>query len=128
MSNCAVCNSVINSNRKGKIYCSNACKQRAYTMRINGISLTSTSQTQSVTYTFNEFKLITESLEEEYQVSYIEYCYIRSCARHMSNAEEIRSLIMNILDESYNTTAEARSQYLNGYEKYRSNFFEKALE
>ena len=71
MGNCTVCNSVINGNRKGKKYCSNACKQRSYNVRREGGFLPTFDSFTNSGFPFGQFEKIKVALGRDFEVSFL---------------------------------------------------------
>ena len=119
MSNCTVCNSVIKSNRRGKKYCSNACKQRAYNDR------KLQPKTSNLVFGVAHYESIMDELPEEYHVNYIEYQYILSIVPRESsdNRSELKAHIKAILDDAFNTTEEAKSSFGKNLNLFRDKFY-----
>jgi len=104
MSNCSVCNTVIKSHRRGKKYCSNACKQAAYTARKRGESIEIPVSVTNQAYSYSEFKGICEALGKDYELSLIDYSFIRFCALLVVLEVYIAELINNDLTDTYNNS------------------------
>ena len=75
MGNCTVCNLVINGNRRGKKYCSNACKQQSYYVRRKGGVLPTFDSFTNSGFSFEQFLKIKVALGKDNDVSFLEYSF-----------------------------------------------------
>ena len=126
MSNCIVCNSVIESNRKGKKYCSVKCKQRAYHARKNGNTL-SPQVIKEPHYSYKEYKEFYSSLTKHFDISYLEYCYIRSVLPVIEDKSEILEMVEDVLYDAHKDDSSSYLIYLTGFENYKKKLFQKSL-
>jgi hypothetical protein len=125
MGNCTACNSVINSNRRGKKYCSNACKQQSYYVRRKGGVLPTFDSVTYSGFSFEQFQKIKVALGKDNEVSFLEYSFIRSCAPQVIKDEEIVELVKEITYQVYDSTPKSETFYLEGLENYKRDFFRK---
>ena len=125
MGNCTVCNSVINSNRRGKKYCSNACKQQSYYVRRKGGVLPTFDSFNYSGFSFEQFLKIKVALGKDNDVSFLEYSFIRSCAPQVIKDEEIVELVKDIIYQVYDSTPKSETVYLEGLENYKRDFYKK---
>ena len=127
MSNCLVCKSIINSNRRGIKYCSNACKQRAYNARKSGIQVIETNASNLNHYCFKDYLKAIGVLGEGFDIPYIEYSFIRSCHPHITDLEDVIGLVRNSVDTAYNAYPEAEKIYQDALNKYQKAVFESSF-
>jgi len=126
MSNCIVCESVIKDNRKGKKYCSIKCKQRAYHARKNGEPLN--IESNDTIYSYKEYKTIIDSIDSDYDVSFIEYCFIRSFLPKVSDEADISELVEGVLHDAYNKHEDSALIYITAFENYKSKLYKNSLK
>ena len=109
MRNCIVCNSVIEGNRRGKIYCSNSCKQRAYYERKQGLRCTSPGIRP-----IGQFNSVKKQSSKLDGLTYLEYCYIISQYPASDSIDEQVETILAVFDHVYQYNEEITNAHQSG--------------
>jgi len=89
---CIVCGNVIDPPRRGKKYCSDACKSRAYFDRKKREEIIKEPEESTPVYTFDyaEYKKVKEiGCNEIFEV----YCFLRKNLSGETNIQEIRDYL-----------------------------------
>jgi len=82
----------------------------------------------SVQYDFMEFKSIIEELGKDYEMSFVEYCFIRSTSPQIRERGALAEYIRDVFVEVYGYNESAHKLYQEGLIKYRSMFYRQASE
>ncbi len=123
MSNCSVCQSVITSNRRGKKYCSIACKQRAYNARKNGVDTVFDFKTM---HCYDQVILV---LGESYHISFVEYQYVLSLSvfRNCKTINEVETSLRLIIDDAF-STPESEKLFYKNLNLFRDKYYKPCFE
>jgi len=122
MSNCLVCKSIINSNRRGIKYCSNACKQRAYYDRKHGVP------EARLLRPIKEFRMIKEFGDEFDSLTYLEYSYILSQYPHIIAIKDQVELLLSVFEHVYQYNDETRDLHLKGLLEFQKKIQSTSLD
>jgi hypothetical protein len=117
MNKCEICNTVTSRN---KIYCSNACKQKAYRKRRNVTPIKVSPAFDENAPTEFEYSLVIGIIEQQHSVylkpTYLEYAFVRHFHPYLKKLTpfiEQLLLIKKELDKSY-----LESPYKNAYKRF----------
>ena len=121
MSQCIVCNSVINSNRRGIKYCSNACKQRAYNNRKRGLTATSGESGNP----FQTYLNVIELIGEEYYLPFSEFLFIKSCNPFVTSIDEFALLVQKVLEDVYDLNGDIDNVYKQGLNNFMKKWYSR---
>lgn len=123
MSNCIVCNSVIKSQRRGKKYCSNSCKQRAYYNRKNKIY----DAPDEKINLFQVYLQVVELLGDGYNLPYSEFLFIKSCNPFVTSTTELSLLVQKTLEDVYGYSGEADPVYKRSLDQFMLKWYDRGV-
>ena len=126
---CIVCGKGI-ADRKGKLYCSDSCKQKAYVLRKDGTpTMPIVKEPGSIKFSYDEYdQWLKEFKQEE---TFVYYCFLR---KNLTPDASLQ-LINNIINDTLKDAGRLREKILNettaigkDFAEFEKQFFSKKFE
>lgn len=120
---CIVCGKGI-ADRKGKLYCGDSCKQKAYVLRKEGIpTMPIVKEPEIIKFSYAEYDQWSKEFDQE--ESFVYYCFLR---KNLAPDASLQ-LINNIITDTYKDACRLRDKILNEATAIGKDFveFEKQM-
>lgn len=131
--NCIVCGNEF-SERKGKIYCSDSCKTKAYELRKAGKEISGENKKPKgviVSFKVAEYEEISKMFKS-FSISFVSYCFFRKNLPNNLSIERIYLVLHSywnndLIDDNGNIINES-SALFKSFEEFKLNFFSGIFE